>query len=127
MIVVDTSALIAMLRAEPDMERCIGALEGADAVAISAATLAEARIVARHRGLTDGLLRLVGLYAMRIVPLDAAGARRVGVAHARGGRGEGTAGLNMGDCFAYAAATALGAPLLYVGDDFARTDVAAAA
>jgi ribonuclease VapC len=126
-IVVDASALIGMLREEPEMERCIRALEAADTIGMSAATLAEALIVAQHRGLTDALLRLVDLYAIRVIPLDAAGARRVGEAHARWGRGAGTADLNMGDCFAYAAATALGAPLLYVGDDFARTDVRAAA
>jgi ribonuclease VapC len=125
-IVADTSALIAMLQEEPEMERCIRALEGADSVAMSAATLAEALIVADRRNLTAGLLRLLDLYAIRIVPLDAAGARRVGETHVRWGRGAGTVGLNMGDCFAYAAAAALGAPLLYVGADFARTDVRAA-
>jgi ribonuclease VapC len=125
-IVVDTSALIAILRREPEGAACRAALAAADSVVMSAASFAEALIVAHRRGMGDDLLELLDLYAIRIVPLDAAGARRVGEAHVRWGRGAGTAGLNMGDCFAYAAATALGAPLLYVGDDFARTDVRAA-
>jgi ribonuclease VapC len=126
-IVVDTSALIAILNDESQGPACRSAIASAEEAVMSAATFAEALVVAGRRDMSVELLERVDLYAIRVIPLDAAGARRVGEAHARWGRGAGTAGLNMGDCFAYAAATALGAPLLYVGDDFSRTDVAAAA
>ena len=67
-------------------------------------------------GLIDGL-------GFEIVPVTAASARRAAAAHAKWGRGAGTAGLNFGDCFAYEVARENNCRLLYVGRDFVKTDV----
>ncbi len=90
---------------------------------MSAGTLAECLIVAGHRGKASEMQRLVEGLGLIIDPVSPATARHVAAAHARWGKGIHPAGLNFGDCFAYAAAQAHRAPLLFVGDDFARTDV----
>jgi ribonuclease VapC len=66
------------------------------------------------------------LVGLEVDPVSAASAARVADAYQTWSRGAGTAGLNFGDCFAYAAAKSHGCPLLYVGEDFAKTDVQAA-
>lgn len=126
MIVLDTSALIAALAGEPQAPAVLDVLERSEAFAISAGTLAEACIVAGRKRLTEELFELLGRLGVEIVPVDAAAARRVGEAHARWGRGVHPAALNFGDCFAYALAAERRAPLLFVGEDFARTDARAA-
>lgn len=126
MIVVDTSALLAILLGEPDAERCIGALESETEVLISAGTLAEAMIVADRRNIGPELRSLVEDLGFEVVPVSAAGSEAVALAYARWGRGVHPAGLNFGDCFAYALALERGAPLLFVGEDFGRTDIAGA-
>jgi ribonuclease VapC len=123
LIVVDTSALMAILLAEPDAAACMAALESADRLLISAGTLAEALIVARRRRLGDLLDRLVAELGFEIAPVTPASARRVAAAYAKCGKGSHPAALNFGDCFAYELAQARACPLLWVGDDFARTDV----
>jgi len=70
--------------------------------------------------------RLIEGLRFRIVDVTADQARRVADAHARWGRGARTAGLNFGDCFSYVVAKDNGCPLLYVGRDFARTDIKSA-
>lgn len=126
MIVVDTSALMAILLGEPQAERCAEVLERETQVLVSAGTLAEALIVARRRNVDDELSALINGLGLEVAPVTAAVAERVAQAYARWGRGVHPAGLNFGDCFAYALAQEVGAPLLFVGDDFARTDVASA-
>ncbi len=126
MIVVDTSALMAILLNEPDGTRCIEAIAADPLLAISAGTLAEATIVASRHGARAALERLIARIKPEIVPLAAVEARRVGDAYDRWGKGIHAAGLNFGDCFAYALATQRGCRLLYVGNDFAKTDVVAA-
>jgi len=121
-IVVDTSALMAILLDEPAAQECIRCLEGSHA-AVSAGTLAEAVIVAGRRGLRAELERLVGELGLDVVPVGHDDARRVGDAYETWGKGVHRAGLNFGDCFAYTLAVTLGRPLLYVGDDFTETDV----
>lgn len=123
MIVVDTSALMAVLLGEPESERCIEVLEAEREVVISAGTLAEAMIVADRRNVGSELRALVEDLAFEIAPVSGASSARVAEAYARWGKGIHPASLNFGDCFAYALAQDLNAPLLFVGDGFAQTDV----
>jgi ribonuclease VapC len=123
MIAVDTSALMAILLREPFAEECKAALGVDDNPLISAGTLTEALIVAGARGLRDEMWDLINQLHCEIVPVTADTARSVASAHARWGRGTRTAGLNFGDCFAYDVAKQNRCPLLYVGRDFAKTDV----
>ena len=126
MLVIDTSALMAVLQDEPDSDRCISAMATGDSLLISAGTLAEISVVAAARGVLGELTSLLGDLALEVVPVTAADARLVGEAYGRWGEGTHPAGLNFGDCFAYALAKARGCSLLFVGDDFSKTDVAVA-
>ena len=126
MIAADTSALMAIVLGEPLSGVCMDVLEAETEVLISAGTLAEALIVARRRNVEGEMSRLIEDLGFTIVGVSAAAARRVAQAHAQWGKGVHPAGLNFGDCFAYATASDHGCPLLYVGDDFARTDLASA-
>ncbi len=126
MIVVDTSALIAILLREPEAERCTAVIARNAELAMSAGTYAEALIVAQRRGMAREMTALLDGLDIEVWPLAAADARRVGDAYRLWGKGRHPAGLNFGDCFSYAAAKALDCPLLYVGEDFARTDLEAA-
>lgn len=128
MIVVDTSALIAVLRREPDAERFEIALMDAEACALSAVSLFEAALVVIGRSTpdaADALEALLRKYGVQIVPFDADLAAVARDAFVRFGKGRHPAGLNMGDCASYALAKALGLPLLFKGNDFAQTDIAA--
>lgn len=123
MIAVDTSALMAILLDEPEAEDCMAAIQEADRLLISAGTMAEALIVAGRRGLGETMARLIDGLGFEIVPLTAASARRVAEIHGRWGKGVHPAALNFGDCFAYQVAVEHDCRLLYIGDDFSRTDV----
>jgi len=125
-IVVDTSALMAILLAEPESDRCIAVLEDQTNIAISAGTLAEALIVAGRRNVGGEMTALVEGLGFDVVPVSSSAATKVAQAYARWGRGVHPAALNFGDCFAYALARETGAPLLFVGHDFALTDIAQA-
>lgn len=126
MIVADTSALMEILLEQPEAEPCAALLEAELEVAMSAGTMAEALIVAGRRGVGMEMAALIDGLGVAVVPLSPADARRVADAYSRWGKGAHRAGLNFGDCFAYALAKERDVPLLYVGDDFARTDVKAA-
>ncbi len=126
MIVVDTSALIAILLREPDAERCIATIVASDEIAVSAATVAEALIVAGRRGASEEMTALLDRLDIEILPLTAGDARNAADAYRKWGKGWSSAGLNFGDCFAYAAAKQRRCALLFVGDDFSRTDIPAA-
>lgn len=126
MIVVDTSALIAIVTDEREANACMLLLAEEESVAISAGTLAEALIVAGRRGVGPEIERLVAGLGLEVVTVTAAVAHRVAEAYARWGKGIHEARLNYGDCFAYALAKERACPLLYVGEDFSRTDVEAA-
>jgi ribonuclease VapC len=121
MIAVDTSALLAILLEEPLADDCDAALTSEDRLLISAGTLTEALIVAQARGRGGALEILIEDLGFEVVPVDGATARRAAAAHARWGKG--AKGLNFGDCFAYDLAKQNRCPLLYVGRDFAKTDV----
>ena len=127
MIVVDTSALMAVLLNEPKADRCAEILSQSDPIFMSAGTLAEALIVYAGRNLAEDLERLIDGLGVQFLPVSAANARRVAEAYQKWGKGSHLAKLNFGDCFAYEAARELALPLLYVGDDFAKTDIASAA
>ncbi len=126
MIVVDTSALVAIVLTEPGFETCRAVLEAEAELLISAGTVAEALIVAGRRNRVREMTTLIEGLGFTIVPVSAADSRRVAEAYEHWGKGVHPAGLNFGDCFAYALAKAHGCPLLYVGEDFARTDLVAA-
>lgn len=123
MIAVDTSALVAVVLKEAEAELCVAALQREDMVLISAATLAELLIVSARRRIAADMLRLIDGISPRIVSVTPVVARQVGAAYERWGRGMHPAALNFGDCFAYALAKEHGCPLLYVGNDFAQTDI----
>ena len=123
MMVLDTSALMALLLSEPESDEIAEVLSGEEPFVISAGTLSEALIVARCRGVADELAELLDAVGVEVEVLDAAKAVAVADAYAKWGKGAHAAGLNFGDCFAYVAAKANNLPLLYIGDDFAKTDV----
>ena len=115
---------MATLLDEPETAACTAALAGNEQIAISAATVAEALIVAERRGLGAEMADLLDGLALEVVSVSLAVARRVADAHGQWGKGIHPAGLNFGDCFAYDVAKTSDCPLLYVGDDFTRTDIA---
>lgn len=123
MIVVDTSALMAIALGEAKSEACIEALADDAEVLISAGTMAEALIVAARRHIGDVVANLIERFDFEIVPVTSAFASRIGNAYERWGKGLHPAGLNFGDCFAYALAKDQSCPLLFVGDDFSKTDI----
>jgi ribonuclease VapC len=123
MIVVDTSALMAVVLGEPESDACMDVLEAETEVLISAGTFAEALIVAGRRNVADEMSTLIEGLHFTVVAVSAATSRRIAQAYAQWGKGIHAAALNFGDCFAYALAKEQGCPLLYVGDDFARTDL----
>ena len=125
MIVVDTSALMAILLEESTAEECAEILTKEGAV-VSATTLAEALIVAERRGLRSEMADLIKGLSLEVVSVSEATARRVADTYAQWGKGVNAAGLNFGDCFAYDLAKTSNCPLLYVGRDFSRTDIVAA-
>jgi ribonuclease VapC len=126
-IVVDTSVFVAIAGMEAEANRLTAALGSADDRCLSAGNYLECAMIAESR--FGGRARLdAWLAEMRIVvvPVDLALAQRAADAFVRFGKGRHPAALNYGDCFAYALAQSLGAPLLYKGNDFARTDIARA-
>ena len=123
MIAVDTSALMAIVLNEADADACIAALEREDEILISATTIAEALIVAAHRNVGEEMANLIDGLGFHAVTVTPASARRVALAYAQWGKGVHAASLNFGDCFAYELAKEHDCPLLYVGDDFAKTDI----
>jgi ribonuclease VapC len=126
-VILDTSAIVAVLRGEPQAALCAAAIAGADVRRVSAANFLEAAIVidgARSPVASRRLDDFLREAQIRIEPVDEAQVRIAREAYRDYGKGSShPAGLNFGDCFAYALARQAGEPLLYVGDDFAATDV----
>jgi len=122
-IAVDTSALIAIAQTERQGHACLSALTQADEVFISAGTVAETLVVAARRGIAGETAGLLEQFKFTIVPVTAASARRIAKAYSRWGRGVHPAALNFGDCFAYLVAKEHSCPLLFVGNDFSKTDI----
>jgi ribonuclease VapC len=129
-MVVDTSALIALLSMEPESARLAVALESDATRLISAATVVEAGLVIESRYGPVGGRELDLLIAKAGLSTEAVTAEQADVARdawRRYGKGRHSAGLNFGDCFSYALAKVTGEPLLFKGDDFTHTDIAAIA
>lgn len=125
-IVVDSSALLCLLLGETDSERVAEVLDLSLSNIISAPVLLEARIVTEARLGTPGAWNLDSLLstaAIRAVPFAEPEAQAAMAAWRRFGKGNHPASLNFGDCMSYATAITADAPLLFVGDDFAQTDV----
>ena len=123
MIAVDTSALMAIVLDEPSAAACIAALEAEDEVLISAGTMAEALIVSARRNVGEEVARLIDGLGFTVVTVTPASARRIAEAYRRWGKGRSPAALNFGDCFAYEVAREHACRLLFVGDDFSKTDL----
>jgi ribonuclease VapC len=124
MIAVDTSALMAIVLNEKEADACIAALEAEENILISAGTVAEALIVAARRNVGGEVAGLVDGLGFDVVAVTPAAARQIAQAYAQWGKGINPACLNFGDCFAYAVAKENSCRLLYVGDDFVKTDIA---
>ena len=126
MIALDSSALMAIVQREPEEDACTDALIRERNRVISAVTLAEVLIVAERRGCGPQMEDLLQTLAPTVQPVSEDLARRAVAAYATWGKGVHPASLNFADCFAYVAARDHGCPLLYIGNDFARTDVESA-
>jgi ribonuclease VapC len=126
LIAIDTSALIAIVSNEAAAQACFRKLMDEREVLISAGTLAEALIVAERRNLGAEVRRLMRDVQWEVVPVTAAAADGVAAAYATWGKGVHAAKLNLGDCFAYEVAKRYDCPLLFVGEDFSRTDIKSA-
>jgi len=125
-LVVDTSALMAMLLEEPDADRFIDLAARAAVVHLSAASRVEIGLVSegsRHRVEDTEVEQLLLTLSVRVVPFGQHHLHWALHGWRRYGKGRHRAGLNLGDCFSYGLAMALDLPLLFKGDDFAHTDV----
>ncbi len=126
-MIVDSSAIVAILANEDQAESCLRVLAFSTASRMSAASFLEISLVVDNshnpavaRRFDDLLLE----YGITIEPVTESQARMARIAHQRYGRGnDSNAKLNFGDCFAYALARERGEPLLFVGDDFTHTDI----
>lgn len=129
-MILDSSAIIAVLRDEPDADALSAAIESAETRRVSVATYIESAIVTdsnRNVLLSNLLDSFLGQSLIIIEPVTVEQCRLAREAYRDYGKGRHRAGLNFGDCFAYALAKAKGEPLLFKGDDFKKTDVEAAA
>jgi ribonuclease VapC len=129
-VIVDTSALIAIAWDEPERVRFEDAIEADPVRLISAASVLEGAIVMMrrtgHAGAAEAVARfheLLEHLGLEIEPVSAAQVRIAETAYSSYGKAMHPAGLNFGDCFAYALAKETGEPILFKGDDFAQTDL----
>jgi len=128
-MVIDSSAVLAILLQEPDAPLFAAAIEAEPAPLISAATVVEAGVVllARHSAAArEDLADFLSESGVQVEPVSREQAELALDAFQRYGKGRGhPAQLNFGDCFSYALAKATAEPLLFKGDHFSRTDVSA--
>lgn len=127
-MIIDTSAIIAVLRKEPGYEQLQAAFDRDEVRLMSAATLLEASIVLEMQAgpsATSELDVIVQALGIQVVPFDLSQMAFARDAYRRFGKGRHPAALNFGDCFSYAACRSSGEPLLFVGSDFSKTDIAA--
>jgi ribonuclease VapC len=125
-MVVDTSAVVAILQDEPERRKFNEAIEGVETRSMSTASLLETSIILESRFGADGV-RDLDLFISRaqisLVSVDEEQARVARDGFRKYGKGRHPAGLNYGDCFSYALARSLNEPLLFKGQDFLKTDV----
>ena len=125
-MVIDTSAIVAILQNEPEQDAFIEAIESADIRLVSAASFVEASIVILTRYGMDGILDLDLFMAKAGIEISSVDSDQANIARRAFrdfGRGRHPAELNFGDCFSYALAKSLDLPLLFKGSDFSRTDI----
>lgn len=128
-IVVDSSAIIAILLKEPERTLFVSVLDDSADACCSAVTFVETFMVAMSRVpdfTFDQYIALMDGFGIRRVPVDDDQSVMSAQAFLRFGKGRHPARLNLGDCFSYALAKSLNVPLLYKGEDFGRTDIVAA-
>ena len=128
MIVLDPSALVAILRGEPDADDFLARIVATDRCLLSSVSLLETSMVLAGRSASPdawtGLDQLIEAAGIEIVPFSADQAALAREAFIRFGKGRHPAGLNFGDCASYALAKAHNLPLLFKGNDFPQTDIA---
>jgi ribonuclease VapC len=122
-IVIDTSAVIAIANNEPEADVCIAVLSEHNEVLISAATLLETLIVAARKGISESVDNVLKSMLYVSVEVNEGFARECAAVYRQWGKGFHPAGLNFDDCFAYALARERDCPLLYIGNDFSKTDI----
>jgi ribonuclease VapC len=125
-MIIDTSAVLAILQDEPERRRFNEAIEAAAIVRMSTASYVETSIIVEARFGAEGLQtfdRFIEVAGIELEAVDAKQARTARAAYSSYGKGRHQARLNFGDCFSYALAWVLGEPLLFKGDDFSRTDI----
>ena len=124
-MILDTSAVVAILFREPGWLALLGALAQADALGVGAPTLVETSVVVGlRRGFDRPLVqRFVQEFGVTVIPFGSLHWAEATRAYARYGRGRHPAKLNFGDCLSYAAAKLAAQPLLFVGEDFLETDL----
>jgi len=125
-MVIDTSAVMAILQDEPQRLALSEALESADIRSMSTASFVESSMIIESRYGSDGvrdLDLLIAKASIALEPVDVDQAHLARQAFRRYGKGRHPAGLNFGDCFSYALARARTEPLLFKGKDFSQTDI----
>ena len=128
-MVIDSSAFVAILFGEPEQSAFITAITADRTRICGAATLFETSIVVLSRRGEQGLADFRAFYARATIDTAGLGPEQIDIAtdaFRRFGKGRHPAGLNFGDCFAYALAKATGEPLLFKGSDFSQTDIKSA-
>ncbi|MBZ5581623.1 MAG: type II toxin-antitoxin system VapC family toxin [Acidobacteriia bacterium] len=129
-MVIDTSAIVAILFGESERETFLGLLAAEPLLVISVVTFHESSIVTAQKKRSPAAAQLVDNLtrdlAIEMIPLDVDGAGAARDAYFRYGRGWHSAGLNLADCFSYSLAKSRDEPLLFKGSDFLQTDVVAA-
>ncbi|MEZ5583430.1 MAG: type II toxin-antitoxin system VapC family toxin [Candidatus Competibacteraceae bacterium] len=126
-MVIDTSALLAILQNEPERRAFNEAIEFADIRSLSMASFVEVSLVIESRYGPEGIRDfdlLLSKAEIKLIPVDSEQALVARQAFRQYGKGRHSASLNFGDCFSYALAKTLGEPLLFKGDDFSKTDLA---
>jgi len=128
-LILDTSAVVAVLLEEPEVEDLLDKLDRAESRSVSAATLVEAAMVLTGRLKMDAqivLSEFLQEFEVTTIPFDESHWREAVKAFHRFGKGRHPAALNFGDCLAYATARIADEPLLFIGNDFSQTDLALA-
>jgi ribonuclease VapC len=125
-MVLDTSAILAILQDEPERRKFNEAIEAAETRSLSTASFVECSMILESRYGADGVRDLdlfIAKAQLSLVPVDEEQADLARRAFRNYGKGRHPAGLNFGDCFSYALAQALNEPLLFKGNDFNQTDI----
>jgi ribonuclease VapC len=125
-MVIDTSAVLAILQNEPERRAFNEAIEAAETRSLSAASFVETSMIVESRYGSDGMRDLdlfIAKAQIELIAVDVEQAHLARQAFRQFGKGRHPAGLNFGDCFSYALACALSDPLLYKGADFGKCDI----